>query len=101
MSWPSPSRFLRLVALAVCLAGLGACARFEAKPLVAAQTGEAFADRSLDDPGLQAFLEEQGAGAGGGGWTPDRLALVAAYFHPDVALARAESAEAAAAVTTA
>ena len=101
MSWPSPSRLLRLVALAACLAGLGACARFEAKPLVAAQTGEAFADRNLDDPGLLAFLAEQGAGAAIGGWTPDRLALAAAYFHPDVALARAELEEASAAITTA
>jgi len=53
----------------------------------------------LSDAGLRTFLAEQGAT--GGAWTVDRLALVAAYFHPDVVLARAEADEAAAAVKTA
>lgn len=62
-------------------------------------TASAFAERNLRDPGLHEFLKENGASKGT--WTPDRLALAAAYFHPDVALARAEAQVAAAAIETA
>jgi outer membrane protein TolC len=78
---------------------LASCVSFEEKSLSAEVTGAAFAGRSLDDAGLQAFLEENQAS--GRPWTVDQLALAATYFHPDVALARAEAAEVGAAILTA
>jgi len=78
---------------------LAACAQFEEKPLSAEATGAAFSERSLSDPGLVCFLKQEGASSGS--WTLDRLALAAAYFHGDVALAIAEADEVSAAITTA
>ncbi|MEQ1853685.1 MAG: TolC family protein [Chthoniobacteraceae bacterium] len=91
-----PRRILFALALATLPPG---CAKFSPRPINATQTASAFAGRSLDDDGLRKFLAGQGAGAGA--WTLNRLALAAAYFHPDVALARAEAEEAAAAIQTA
>ncbi len=88
---------LLLHSLAACL--LASCVQFEERPLIAEETSAAYAGRSLDDAGLKAFLEEQKAS--GHSWTVDQLALAATYFHPDVALARAEAAEAAASILTA
>jgi len=75
------------------------CVPFEERPLSPDRTAAGFASRSLHDPGLAAFLKKQHAG--GGSWTPDRLAVAAAYFRGDVAVARAEAAEAAARIRTA
>ena len=78
---------------------LSACVHFEPQPLSAERAAADFSDRTLRDAGLKAFLEEHDAARGS--WDVNRLALAAVYFHPDVALARAEAAEAAAAVKTA
>lgn len=78
---------------------LSSCMSYQSRPLSADSTQADFAGRSLQDPGLRAFLSEHKAG--GGLWNVDRLALAAAYFHPDVALARAEADEASAAIKTA
>lgn len=78
---------------------LSGCVPFKARPLSAEETSVDFNSRSLSDSGLRAFLAEQKAS--GASWTVDRLALAAAYFHPDVALARAEAEEAAAGIKTA
>lgn len=72
---------------------------YQPHPLSPEQSHADFSQHSLHDPGLRQFLVDQGAGSGG--WDVNRLALAAAYFHPDVALARAEAAEAAAAIQTA
>lgn len=88
-------KFLLLFALLT----LTACVSFKAKPLTAEQTSVDFNLRTLSDPGLRAFLAEQKAA--GGSWSVDRLSLAAAYFHPDVALARAEAEETAAGIKTA
>jgi len=87
-----------LVGTAVFLA-LGGCASFENRPLSPDRSAAGFASRSLHDKGLHAFLQNQHAG--GGSWTPDRLAVAAAYFRGDVAVARAEAEEAAARIETA
>jgi cobalt-zinc-cadmium efflux system outer membrane protein len=87
---------LVLLALALCQSG---CARFTPRSLEAGESAGAFTGRTLSDSGLGAFLAEQGAG--GGGWNVDRLALAAAYFSGDVAVARAEAEEAAAGIKTA
>ncbi len=78
---------------------LSACASFQPRPISAEKTCADFNARTLDHSGLQGFLAEQKASDGS--WTVDRLALAAAYFHPDVALARAEAEEVAAAIQTA
>jgi len=87
---------LLTVALGVLLLG---CARYSKRPLDAAQTASEFTGRSLSDAGLQSFLSEQRAG--NGPWNVERLALAATYFQGNVAVARAESKEAAAGIKTA
>ena len=94
----SPRTFFRSALIAV-LVGLPACVRVAERPLDAGASASAFSGRSLSDGGLRKFLAEQGAG--GGAWNVDRLALVAAYYHGGVAVARAEAEEAAAGITTA
>lgn len=78
---------------------LAACVQFKERPLASETSSADFAGRSLNDAGLQTFLAENKAG--GGSWSLDRLSLAAAYFHPDVALARAEADEVAAGLKTA
>jgi len=92
MRFPYPFTLLVLLLLTSCV-------QFKAKPLSAEQASADFNAHTLSDPGLKGFLAEQKAS--GGSWTVDRLALVAAYFHPDVALARAEAEEVAAGIKTA
>jgi outer membrane protein TolC len=75
------------------------CAKYSTRPLEARQTASAFAGRSLNDAGLRKFLASHRAG--GGSWNVERLALAAAYFHGDVAVARAEAEEAEAGIKTA
>lgn len=84
-----------------CLAGLltPSCVSFQPQPISAEQTSAEFSQRSLHDAGLKAFLTEQKAA--NGSWNVDRLSLAAAYYHPDVALARAEAGEVSAAIKTA
>jgi len=89
--------------LAVVAVVLGAglpwgCIEYQAKPLSADQAAAGFEARTLDDPGLTAFLETSQAPPE---WDLDRLALAAFYFHPDLDVARAELAVAEAAKVTA
>jgi outer membrane protein TolC len=86
-----------LPALAALL--LASCASFQPRPIVAAKSSADFNSRTLSDPGLRAFLA--GQEAANSPWNLNRLSLAAAYFHPDVALARAEAKEAAAGIKTA
>lgn len=78
---------------------LSSCVSFQSRPISAEQTSVEFSQRSLSDSGLKTFLAEQKAASGS--WNVDRLALAAAYYHPDVALARAEADEVSAAIKTA
>ena len=84
--------------LALAALPLG-CAKYSTRPLDAGHTASAFTGRSLSDSGLRKFLA--GQGASGGSWNVERLALAAAYFQGDVAVARAEAEEAAAGIKTA
>jgi cobalt-zinc-cadmium efflux system outer membrane protein len=92
---------MRLTFLLLPLAtlALAACVQFKAHPLSAETSSADFSGRSLSDPGLRGFLAENQAV--GGSWSVDRLSMAAAYFHPDVALARAEADEVAAGIKTA
>jgi cobalt-zinc-cadmium efflux system outer membrane protein len=90
---------LTFLLLPLAMLSLAACVQFKARPLSAETSSADFSGRSLSDPGLKGFLAENKAGSGS--WSVDRLSLVAAYFHPDVALARAEADEVAAGIKTA
>jgi len=85
--------------LTLVAAALSSCVSHKARPLSAETSSADFSGRSFSDTGLRQFLAEQRATAGS--WNVNRLALAAAYFHPDVAVARAEAAEAAAGIKTA
>ena len=74
------------------------CQSYLPKPLDPGATAAGFGNRTLDDPGLRAFLEAQHAG---GAWSVDKLALAGAWFQGDVAVARARAEEAAAGISTA
>jgi cobalt-zinc-cadmium efflux system outer membrane protein len=72
---------------------LGACIHYQAQPIDPAQTAQAFAARSLDDPGLRAFVEAS-VEPPPETWPPpawdlQALTLAAFYFHPDLDVARA------------
>ncbi len=90
---------LSFLLLPLVTLALPACVQFKARPLAAECSRADFSGRSLSDPGLKSFLAENKAA--GGSWSVDRLSLAAAYFHPDVALARAEADEVAAGIKTA
>ncbi len=94
----SQMKFTLLTILALPLL-LSCCVSYKSRPISAEKTSEDFAGRSLSDAGLRSFLAEQKAS--GGTWNVDRLSLAAAYYHPDVALARAEADELAASIKTA
>jgi outer membrane protein TolC len=83
----------------MALATLAGCAKYAARPLDAGRSAAAFGQRSLADAGLREFLAGQGAAHGS--WNVERLALAAAYFHGDVAVARGEADEAVAGIKTA
>jgi outer membrane protein TolC len=78
----------------IWLAGLAACSveTYRPIPLDPELTLGEFTRRSLADPALADFARERGRTATS--WPPSRwgwpdLALVAAYYHPDLAVARA------------
>jgi outer membrane protein TolC len=84
---------------------LAACQRFQPLPLSPATTAAAFERRTLEDPGLRAVFE-RGDPQGVQDWPPDTwdlhaLTLAAFYYHPDLAVARAQWRVAEAGVATA
>lgn len=83
---------------------LTGCARFEDHPLNPADSAARIEARSLSSAGLRNFINsvpvnktKQPAKA----WDIDRLTLAAIYYHPDLALARAQAETTDAATTTA
>jgi len=83
-----PSHHLIALALASLAPG---CVHYQAKPISAAGTRDAFEARTLDAPGLAAYVREQ---SGAAAWPPaswDLPSLTAAafYYSPDLDAARA------------
>lgn len=79
--------------------------KYHAEPISAAASASKLQTRSLQDPGLQGFVE-QNAGHAVTPWPPKNwdlgtLSLAALYFNPTLEAARARVAEAQAAVVTA
>jgi len=87
-------------AVGLALAG---CAEFQDRPLDPAAAAARVEARSLADPGLRRFMESllPVAAWPPQAWDLDRLTLAAIYFHPDLALARAQADLADAAAITA
>lgn len=75
----------------VCAGQLCACAHYEAKPLSAADSLATFESRSLEAPGLRAFLAANHVTAPSqdAAWNLKALTLVAFYYQPALAEARA------------
>ncbi|HVC31460.1 MAG TPA: TolC family protein [Steroidobacteraceae bacterium] len=73
-----------------CAAQLTACAHFQPKPLSAAASLAGFESRSLEAPGLRAFLAANrvAAPAPGAPWSLKALTLTALYYQPALAEAR-------------
>lgn len=83
----SATRALLIVASVLQLC---ACAHFQPKPLSAARTLAGFDSRSLETPGLRAFLAANRVEppARGAAWNLQALTLVALYYQPTLAEAR-------------
>lgn len=94
----------------LCIAStlvLTSCAvrRYQAAPIVPAETASSFESRSLNDSGLQSFLEKS-LGKPMAPWPPmvwdlQTTSLAALYFSPDLQAARERLQEAEAAILTA
>lgn len=83
-----------LLAAAALVALAGGCATSPvppAPPIVPGTAADAFAARSLDDPGLKRFLTDNlGRVPEGNAWDFEALCWVAFYYHPSLELARAQ-----------
>jgi cobalt-zinc-cadmium efflux system outer membrane protein len=82
-----------------------AARRYQSAPIVPTESASRLESRNLSDPGLRAFVEEQG-GHPVAPWPPKvwdlgTLSLAALYFNPTLEAARARVAEAEAALVTA
>src|SRR5581483_4993522 len=66
------------------------CAHFHPKPISAEQTQEDFGSRSLSDPGLAKFMASNHEAANPAAWDLKTLTLVAFYYRPALAEARAQ-----------
>jgi len=82
---------------------LAGCATYHPQPISPEKTAAAFNARSLDNSGLSAFLETNrvAAPAPGEAWDLKQLTLVAFYYQPTLAEARAQLLAAQAAQITA
>ena len=87
---PSMRIWLALCGVAV---GVG-CAHYQPQPLSPEKSAAQFDSRRLDDSGLQAFMTNNAGDAPASWplkkWDLNSLTLAAFYFHPDLAVARAQ-----------
>ncbi len=77
-------KFLPFILGTVVLAG---CAHYQPRPLAPENSAAQLESRRLDDTGLKKFLAEN---SGGMKWDLNSLTLAAFYFHPNLAVARAQ-----------
>lgn len=97
-------QLIHLTLFALLSLTLTGCARFEDHPLNPADSATRIEARTLSSPGLRDFINSVGANKTGQPiktWDIDRLTLAAIYYHPDLALARAQAETTDAATTTA
>jgi outer membrane protein, heavy metal efflux system len=86
-----PAHVGRGLLILACAGQLAACAHFQPQPLSAGASLAAFDSRSLEAPGLRAFLEANhvAAPARDAAWNLEALTLTAVYYQPALAEARA------------
>jgi len=97
-------RLIHLTLFTLLSLALTDCARFEDHPLNPADSATSIETRSLSSAGLRDFIDSMVANKTGQppkAWNVDRLTLAAIYYHPDLALARAQAETMDAAITTA
>ncbi|MGC8491824.1 MAG: TolC family protein [Syntrophobacteraceae bacterium] len=89
--------------MAFMLVALGGCATYHAQPISARKSVAMFNGRSLESPGLRAFLEKNRVAAptAGDAWNLKQLTLAAFYYQPALSEARARLLAAQAAEITA
>ncbi len=98
---------LKIVAVACTLGILSGCAfqKYRPAPLSPAQTAASLQNRTLGDPGLHEFMAKTAGTAATAWplaqWNLAHLTLAAFYYNPALEIARAQVAEAEAAVVTA
>ncbi len=86
---------MRLSFFAICIVTitLAGCATFHSKPISAASNASALEARTLDNPGLHKFMEQNLNGQLPSwpprSWNFSMLTLAALYYSPDLDLARA------------
>jgi cobalt-zinc-cadmium efflux system outer membrane protein len=99
------SRLLKYWPAMLALVLVAGCARFQPQPLSPAETAAGLESRSLDNPGLKAFLEKNLHRElrlwPAAKWDFEMLTLAAFYYQPSLDVARAVWAEAQAGVVTA
>lgn len=80
------------------------CARFQDRPLIPSESIARIETRSLVNANLKHFIDTvlgRETGRSNHQWNLDQLSLAAIYYHPDLALARAQADTADAAIKTA
>ena len=96
---------LRILFAALAIGALAGCARFEPKPVSAERTLAEFEGRTLESPGLRAYIETNCHTNFAlwplRAWGLQKLTLAAFYYSPDLDLARAQWAVAQAGTKTA
>jgi|SRR6266850_576044 len=96
---------MKILMMSLVLAVMVGCTTFHPKPLSPSETASDFEARTLDNPDLKAFLEEnlhrEISPWPSKSWDFMLLALVAFHYHPDLDVARAQWEMAKAEVTTA
>jgi outer membrane protein TolC len=85
------ARAARGLLLLACAGQLTACTHFQPRPLSAQASLAGFESRSLEAPGLRAFLQANrpAAPAADTAWSLEALTLTAVYYQPALAEARA------------
>jgi len=88
--------------LGAAFLSLGGCVQYRPQPLSPVQTATTLEARSLSDPGLLTFLTANNTThAAPSAWDLEALTLAAIYYHPTLAVARAQWKSAAAGKQTA
>lgn len=85
--FPLPRASISAAAVALLLPA--GCESYQSRPISAAASARALDHRSLDDPGLQAWISGHGGKRRKEEWDFKSLTLAAFYFHPDLDVARA------------
>ena len=93
---------MKTLSLLISFTLLNGCVHFQEQPLSPSVSFSQLEARSLQQADLQQFIANYQHGSKPSSqWNLDRLSLAALYFHPDLALARAQADSAEAATLTA